>query len=655
MSMPAPNLDDRRFQDIVDEAKRRITRYCPEWTDHNVSDPGVALIELFAWMTEMILYRLNQVPDRLYVKFLELVGVELFSAAPARAELLFTLTAPASDPVRIPAGTRVGTERGQGDDQIVFMTDADLVVLRPVLSACLTRSAGRYEDHTDDLRLDGSQVSCFPSLQPADALYLGFESSLAGHLIRRQMSFGVEGAGVDPRDPPKVWQSWDGADWQDARVLSDTTEGFNSPGQVELLLAHRHQPLTIGAVTAHWLRCRLLEPAQGQRPYLHSPRLEAGAPAALGGTVAAHPAEPAPAELLGPSTGRAGQVFVVRRPPVLPRKHGETVRVVPAPREAHGEAPRAAAREWTEVADFSGATDDDQVFTWSGATGEIRFGPRMTARDGRVRQYGAVPEEGAQVWVTGYRYGGGRRGNVGAGKLTVMLTSIPSVEAVRNLEPATGGVDAETVQNAKVRGPLYLRGGQRAVTARDFERLAVEAAPGVARARCLAPAGPGDPVRLLVVPRVEVEPDAVVLTDLALPPSLVRSIKDYLDDRRLLTTRVRLEEPSYQGITVAAEVQAASTVRAEKVRAAAEAALYRFINPVVGGPDGCGWPFDLDLSIGDVFAVLRSVPGVVRVEAVHLFVAALRGQRPPEEATQRIPLAREALFMSLGHRVVVRQ
>ena len=68
MALPAPNLDDRKFQDIVDEAKRLIPRYCPEWTNHNLSDPGVALIELFAWMSEMVLYRLNQVPDRLYVE-----------------------------------------------------------------------------------------------------------------------------------------------------------------------------------------------------------------------------------------------------------------------------------------------------------------------------------------------------------------------------------------------------------------------------------------------------------------------------------------------------------------------------------------------------------------------------------------------------------
>ena len=66
MSLPSPNLDNRTFQEIVDDAKRQIGRRCPEWTDHNVSDPGVTLIELFAWMTEMMLFQLNQVPEKNY-------------------------------------------------------------------------------------------------------------------------------------------------------------------------------------------------------------------------------------------------------------------------------------------------------------------------------------------------------------------------------------------------------------------------------------------------------------------------------------------------------------------------------------------------------------------------------------------------------------
>src|SRR5438094_2791448 len=94
MPMPVPMLDDRKFQDIVNQAKSLIPRYCPEWTDHNVSDPGVALIELFAWMTDMLLYRVNQVPDKMYVKFLELIGVRLERPRAAGAPVSFYLSAP---------------------------------------------------------------------------------------------------------------------------------------------------------------------------------------------------------------------------------------------------------------------------------------------------------------------------------------------------------------------------------------------------------------------------------------------------------------------------------------------------------------------------------------------------------------------------------
>mgnify|MGYP003380158552 CR=1 FL=1 len=104
MSLPVPNLDDRHFQDIVDEAKRLIPVYCPEWTNHNVSDPGVALIELFAWMTEMTLFRLNQVPDVFYTHMLNLLGFEPFPASAARTDLTFWLSGPAEEAIVVPEG-----------------------------------------------------------------------------------------------------------------------------------------------------------------------------------------------------------------------------------------------------------------------------------------------------------------------------------------------------------------------------------------------------------------------------------------------------------------------------------------------------------------------------------------------------------------------
>src|SRR5471030_2461484 len=105
MSLPSPDLDTRKFQRIVDDVKRQIGLRCPEWSDHNVSDPGVTLIELFAWMTDQVVYRLNRVPDRNYVKFLELIGVSLFPPTAARTGLTFWLSAPQPDTKTITAGT----------------------------------------------------------------------------------------------------------------------------------------------------------------------------------------------------------------------------------------------------------------------------------------------------------------------------------------------------------------------------------------------------------------------------------------------------------------------------------------------------------------------------------------------------------------------
>jgi predicted phage baseplate assembly protein len=652
MSLPAPNLDDRRFQDIVDEAKRRITRHCPEWTDHNVSDPGVALVELFAWMTEMMLYRLNQVPDRLYIKFLELVGVELFSAVPARADLLFTLTAPRDERVRVPPGTQVGTERGGDEEPVVFLTDDELRIEPPQFVACLTHNGGRFSDHWDELRREASSVRLFPTLQPDDAVYLGFAAAAANNLIRLDVLTGPEGAGVDPRRPPRVWEAWDGREWRDVRVLADSSAGFNTPGQVDLLLPSRHEALTLGNKRAHWIRCRLVQPEPGQPEYRNPPELEGLSAVALGGVAPAHHAEPAPAELLGTSDGRPGQTFQVRRVPVLPRRTDEVVRVVLPRHERTGEPEE---QEWSEVADLADATADDRVYTWSGATGEIRFGPRVVDRSGTVFQHGAIPPIDAQIYVTGYRFGGGQRGNVAENRLTVLHTSIPFVASVTNLDPSTGGVDAETVENAKLRGPLLLRGGRRAVTAEDVERLTLDAAPAVARARCLPPSAPGEPARLLVVPRVDIAPEALGLDDLAVPAELEEQIKAYLEPRRLLTMRVQIDTPRYQGIKVVAEVRAGPGLRPETVRERAEQALYAFLNPLTGGPGGQGWPFGTDLRLGDVYGVLHDAFGVRGVEAVHFFPADLRRQEVLDQVDQRVRLLPDALFMSFQHRVVVQQ
>ena len=70
MALQTANLDDRTFQEIVSEVRSKIPLYCPKWTDYNLSDPGITLIEMFAWIADILLYRLNRVPEKNYIKFL---------------------------------------------------------------------------------------------------------------------------------------------------------------------------------------------------------------------------------------------------------------------------------------------------------------------------------------------------------------------------------------------------------------------------------------------------------------------------------------------------------------------------------------------------------------------------------------------------------
>jgi predicted phage baseplate assembly protein len=651
MALPSPNLDDRKYQDIVDEAKRLIPQFCPEWTNHNLSDPGVALIELFAWMSEMLLFRINQVPERLYTKFLDLVGIEPFPASSAMVDLTFWLSTAEPEPVIVPAGTQVGTTGSSTTESpILFTTTRELVIVQPDLVTAHTSGADdddRATDVWDALRYEGENVAIFtstPTPKPGDTFYLGFEGSLAGNVLRLDIGATIEGIGVDPRRPPLVWEVWAGEAWVACKVHEDTTGGLNRDGTIVLLVPLAHEPLTLGNARRFWLRARLTPADATQPTYRTSPRIRTFTIRSLGGTVPAEHAQHAPMEVIGRSDGSPDQAFLVSSTPVLPRMGEELVRVVTDD----------GAEEWTEVADFTISTVNDRHYTWDSASGTIRFGPRIRYPNGSMRQHGSVPPTGAEIVVTAYRWGGGAHGNVGRGTLSALQTTIPYIGAVTNLSPAVGGVDAETVENAKKRGPMTLRTGQRAVTADDFERLTLEASPAVARAKCLPPARTGGPVRVLVVPHINRPTEQLTLDDFALTPELVRSISTHLDVRRVVGTSVEIGTPFYQGVTVAALLKALPGRPATLVRQRALDALYEFVNPLTGGPDGEGWPFQIDLNAATLFQLLASVDGVDRVDEVLFFEYDLRNKVRIGAAREVVRLDSQALFLSAAHQIVVR-
>src|SRR5688572_12986398 len=123
MALPVPNLDDRSFADLVADAAAEFKRRCPDWDGLSVHDPAAVLLEVFAYVTDILLYRLNRVPQKSYVEFLNLLGVKLVAPAAARVRLRFSLATPAIKVLEIPRGTQVTVARSSArEEPVVFST-----------------------------------------------------------------------------------------------------------------------------------------------------------------------------------------------------------------------------------------------------------------------------------------------------------------------------------------------------------------------------------------------------------------------------------------------------------------------------------------------------------------------------------------------------
>ncbi|MBN2007537.1 MAG: putative baseplate assembly protein [Anaerolineae bacterium] len=685
MPLPTPRLDDLHFQkDLVDEARKRIIRYCPEWTDYNLSDPGITLIELFSWMTEMITYRLNRVPELNFIKFMELLGIQMEPASNARTELTFYLSIPlpidVDDPDNsitafIPKNTQVATSQTEEKGEIIFTTDTELTITPPKLIHVRRKL---YEQEQQDINIDHYQrlkrnipfevFNSPPKFE--DAFYLGFDKdeSLSGRIIQLNLECeGRQAVGIKRDDPPLVWECWvedsRGSRWEEVPPSTrnkrerDTTGGLNNEtGALVLYLPLNAQVGTVHDIEAYWIRCRYEQRRLEQGKYEESPCIRSITAQVLGGTAKATHAVLVEDEELGRSNGDPYQGFHLNHAPVIALDETESVEV-----EERSSDGKLVYVKWQCVPDFSNSDRYDRHFTLDLRTGEIRFGPAIRQADGSVHQYGRVPEVGRRIRVNKYRYGGGTEGNVPERSIQVLKSAIPYIDRVTNLARAEGGRDAETLEEAKMRVPRELRAQQRAVTAEDYENLAKRASRAVARVKCLTPGKQGTSlppgmVKLLVVPAAFDAIKVGNLTKLALDEDLQTIIHNYLDKYRLLTTTLRIAEPNYVGVKVEVEIVPEDYLKSSETQLKVIEALENYLTPLtlngsagelesstthqqyesleVPGQRREGWPFGQNLYIAEIYALVQHVPGVKHVLEVRL---SQRPITPSREQTQQEP------------------
>ena len=608
-------LDDLRFQELVSEARTRIAHHSPEWTEHNVSDPGITLIELFAWFTDILLYRINRIPERVHLALLELVGVTPAPPRSARVTLRFVLQGPTTG-VAIPAGTEVTAPRTAGQDAIVFRTTEPVTF--------------------PDGELWARSVE--PSA-PDEALLVGFEQALSGRVVRLEIdgSPAEETAG----EPSVTWEaSLPAGGWAEATLIADETDGLRlGSGAVTLELPAETAAAPIGGQELHWLRCRT-----APRPDIRLVRAFV-----VGASVSAVHGAAVTNESLGISEGVAGVTYPLRHRPVLALEADETLEV----RDPGGDE----WVPWQAVPSFAQSSSRDRHFVLDRVRGEVRFGPAIRQPEGGWRQFGEVPPAGAALRFTRYRYGGGSGGNVAAGTLSKLAAPMAGVASVTNPRPATGGADAEPLEGAQRRAALELRTRTRAVTAEDFEHLALDASQRVARALCGVADDDSGPVRLHVLPSVDAPDRLLSLVELTPDEALMQLLADRLEQHRLIGTNILLLPARLRGVSVAVEVRVAPLADLERVRRDVEHALYTFLNPVIGGsPDGPGrgWPAGRALNQGELFGIVYGIGGVHAVNLLRVYEIDLEtGEQAAQPTDSHLVIGPDELIASGRHFVRV--
>ena len=362
------------------------------------------------------------------------------------------------------------------------------------------------------------------------------------------------------------------------------------------------------------------------------------------------------AEPAGTGTGLPRQSVRAGQPPIIAPTGDDldlVVGVEATPEELGERVPAIAVegksyRIWRRVENFTEGGADSYAYLVDRVSGRITFAPAVRAVDAEGQldasstTLARVPAPGRQIRLW-YRCGGGEEGNVAANTLVVLRDAIRGLQ-VTNPEPATGGATAETVENAMVRGPEEMHSLRRAVTARDFEAVALRSSSAVARAKAFTKAelwsyAQAGTVEVLIVPKlgnIDQRGGAAVTGETlrAQETDDVRTeILAALDQRRPLGTACLVNWVRYKAVQVKVRVVVHRGENAEAVRVRVLDRLHLMLNPLPTSLQATGWPFGEPLRASHVYDIVLAEPGVSYADQVRFVV----GDVPDRDVQALVP------------------
>jgi uncharacterized phage protein gp47/JayE len=675
MTLPKENLDNKTFDELVKDAVSRIPVYAPAWTDHNTHDPGITFIELFAWLTEMQLYRLNRINDNSYRKFLKLVGIKNLKPAMA-AQVDVTFSPLHNSSVSVPKTHVAAVDPVSGED-ILFETEEKITALNSKLVKILSKRNGGFSDNSDNMNKKipfyafgyDTKGDCAPkagnelclgfdrspvspesevtlvfyivesdpsktggnSNEKPDSILFNWENPDAGRIVqflnqnfhvnllenavkiqypdtdtitisdtsksfylrlnqdKTKVNLNIKDIRTDlivrdkevyytPAAPKLKWEYSTGeGGWISVNddEIGDGTSNLTASGMIRIRI---NNPMvnTVNGNNLFWIRCTVEEAGYDIPPKIGSILLN---------TVHAIQ-QTAVKEQTFSGSGLPDFYIDLKDVPVLDADFGIQVNT----------------ETWNVVEDFDASKPSDKHFIIDTASGRLSFGNGIR---------GCIPPKGENNIVISYRCGGGSRGNVKPNMIRKVLEEKLALKvSVDNLKPASGGEEAETIEEAIYRSRTDLKTITRAVTTSDYEYLAMNT-PDVKVARVKALPGyhpshknevPGI-VSLVVLPHSD---------DSNPKPSadFLEKVYNHIDEYRLLTTELFVLPPVYTGVKVTARVFVKPKSKPEAVEIEVKKKLKDFLDPIIGGMDGNGWPFGRHVYLSEIYQVIDGVEGV---------------------------------------------
>ena len=577
-------LDEKRWITIAEEARLLIPSFSRDWTDHNVHDPGITFLELFAWLEEIQRYRLNRTSAAIRGRFFALVGVQPKGSQPAVAVVEFKWPKqPAPPPyVLIPSATPLSITAHL---DLAFETIRDSYLVGSEIDAVETRAGERHIDRTKANQDPSGHFDAFDGdPKPGDSLIVSFAPFITAPEI--SLAFAVFDSDLAPvsslRLPiPSVQLQWEyeaAGRWQPLNGVRDTTAALTLSGFVRFTTPL--QPISR-------VRATIAEGHYEIPPRLATIRLN---------TLEVRQTAHVVSLDLDPGTGFPDQQRIL---PHLP------LRSDPPPVIQVG--PAGGLEDWTRVDDFSDSDSNSKHYTLDQETGEIALGNGLN---------GKIPQPAQRIVVKDFRYTEGAQGNLSPGMNWRLAAPPEAATAVgTNPLPCISGKDAESPEETELRARKQFRQSIRAVTAEDFETLARQT-PGlrVSRAKALPGWNPqchqvdnaGD-VTVVVLPAARPGDSPVV------EPSsgFLETITRHLQSARLVANRVHVIGPAFVPLDISVTVTLKKTADPANVERDVGQSLQDFLAPNQ-------WPFGRSIFPSEIHQRLMSVAGVAYISEVKI-------------------------------------